>query len=261
MKNFILVLFIFTGILCHSKNEISLNFKPNDSIKILKKIIKNYENGVIQNEEVLIYSYENDVVSKIVTTTNNDVITEEVAIKYENGKLTEMLVVFPFAKIKRGKETLKQLKSVINVFYNYDDDLIQNSTSYENGKISHIDYFIYDTNKQVIKKEVKVDGILKYQTKYTFNKEGNLLKERGSDANGSYDEYDDKRNPFDLVFPEPYLKILHLSKNNYKSCNRDSNSYTYEYEYNASNYPIKIIKKSGRKTVSETIIEYSTNQS
>ncbi|QGK76712.1 hypothetical protein [Flavobacterium sp. SLB02] len=256
MKKITFLIFIVIGTICYSKYKIELNINPNDSLKIIKKVIKNYENGVLQNEEVVKYTYENDLVSKIVTTTDNNIITNETTIKYENGKLKEMYNIFPFAKIKKGNKIMTQMESIINVVYNYENDLIKNAIGYQNDKITHVDNFIYNADKQLVKKQTKTEGISNRETKYTYNKEGNLLKEKESESNEYY-KYDDKRNPFDLVFPQAYLKIYQISKNNIKSCNWNSNSYTYEYEYNSDNYPIKIIKKNGRKIENETIIEYS----
>lgn len=263
MKKFILLLFVFTGIVCHSKNGTLLNVTANDSIRIVKKVIKNYEKGVFQNEEVLIYSYENGLVSKIVTKTNDTIIIEDISIKYENGKLKEMLAIYPNAKYKKGDKTMTQLESIFNVVYSYDNDVIKNAIGYRNNKITQVNNFIYNTDKDVVKRQTLVDGILKSETKFKFNTEHNLLKEWGPDSTDHYNDYDDKKNPFDLVFPEAYLKIYHLSKNNVKSGSKNNYSekyvYEFEYEYNSNNYPTKIIEKSGRKIKSETIIEYATN--
>lgn len=259
MKKFILLLFAFTGIICHSKDGTSLNLSANDSIRIVKKIVKIYEKGVFQNEEVLTYTYENGLVSKIVTKTNDTIIIEDVSIKYENGKLKEILTVCPYAQYKKGDKTFTQLESIYNVTYNYENDLIKNATGYQFNKVTHFDNFIYNIDKDVVKKQTTVDGILKSETKYQFTKEHNLSKERGPNGNDNYTDYDNKKNPFNLVFPDAYLKIYHLSKNNLKSGTRNNNSYKYEYEYNSNNYPTKIIQKSGKKIKSETIIEYATN--
>ncbi|RED24494.1 hypothetical protein BD847_1222 [Flavobacterium cutihirudinis] len=259
MKNFILSLFVLTGIICHSKNKNLVNITINDSIRIVKKAIKNYENGIFQNEEVLTYTYENGLVSKIVTTTNENVITEDIAIKYENGKLKELLIIYPYAQYKKGDKTLTQLESIMNIVYNYENDLIKSATGYENNKIRQLDYYFYNTSKLVIRKKSKSNDGRSNNTEYTYDDEHNLLKRKESKTSDSYKNYDDKRNPFDLVFPEAYLKISAMSKNNFKSSNSDNNSYTYEYEYNSNNYPTKIIQKSGKKIKSETIIEYASN--
>jgi hypothetical protein len=97
---------------------------------------------------------------------------------YENGKLKGMLAVFPFAKIKKGNNTETQMESIINVIYNYEGDLIKSSTSYQNDKVTHIDNFIYNTDKQVVQKQTKTEGISIRETKYTYDKKGNLLKEK-----------------------------------------------------------------------------------
>lgn len=247
---------ILIGTICYSKSRIPFNIDPNDSLKIVKKIVKNYENGIFQNEEVIIYTYENDLVSKIICTINKNVITEKASIKYENGKLKEMQIIYPFAEIKKGNKTETQMESILSAIYNYENDLIKNVTGLQNDKITHVDYFIYNADKQLVQKQTKTEGISTRETKYIYNKEGNLLKEKGDKSNNYY-KYDNKKNPFDLVFPEAYLKIYQISKNNIKSCNWNNNSYTYDYEYNSDNYPIKIIKKNGRNIESETIIEYS----
>lgn len=257
MKKIILISLLIIGTVCYSTDKNFDSSKSNDSLKVLKKIVKNYVNGIQENAETVVYTYENGLVSEIVTTRNDSVITEDVEIKYEKEKLKQMRVTYPLLKIKKGDTTITQVESTITAIYNYNQDLISNLKSIQNNE-THNTYFFYNPNKQLIRKQVIKDAILNTETNYTYNKEGNLLKEReaNSEYTNFYKSYDNKNNPFNLIFPEAYLKIYKISKNNVISCNMDNKSYTYKYEYNSNNYPIKITQKINGKLQSITTIEY-----
>lgn len=264
MKKIIFLIFLFIVSICYSKNEVALKIEPNDSLKVIKKMTKNYEDGVFQNEELIVFTYEDNLISKISTTQNGNFL-EEVGVKYENGKLKQMNLLY--TTLRNSKNNLiNPPKENLNVIYNYNDDNLITSLSNESNGLKYIHSFTYNDAKQLIKEVESKDGIMLREKKYNYDKNGNISKEKNI-AMGEYDyykSYDDKNNPFSLIYPDAYLKIYKISKNNIKSYRMSNNSYTsthtYEYEYNSNNYPTKIIQKNGRKIESETIIEYSTIQ-
>lgn len=46
MKKIIFLIFFFIVNICYLKNEVVLKIELNDSLKVIKKMIKNYEDGV-----------------------------------------------------------------------------------------------------------------------------------------------------------------------------------------------------------------------
>lgn len=216
MKKIILISLLIIGTICYSKEKNIDISQSKDSLKVVKKIVKNYGNGIQENEETVVYTYENGLVSKIVTTRNDSMITENVEVKYENEKLKQMRVTYPLLKIKKGDTMITQTASTITALYKYDDDLITNLKSIQNDETHNV-YFSYNPKKQLIKKQITKDAILSTETNYTYNKQGNLLKEKeaSSEYANFYKSYDDKKNPFNLIFPEAYLKYIKFEKQCY----------------------------------------------
>lgn len=256
MKRITFFLFLFVGSICYSQDRIQLNNNLNDSLKVIKKTIKNYEDGLFQNEQIVLFTYENNLVSKIETTQNGDFI-EDVEVKYENGNLKQMNLFYTTLRHDK-KKIINPPTENVNAIYNYDDANLIITLSRECNGLKRIHYFTYNDAQQLITEKEIQDGITLIEKKYKYDKNGNLYNKKDFIAReyDYYKTYDDKKNPFSLIYPDAYLKVYKISKNNIISCNINGKSYTYEYEYNSSNYPVKIIEKNGRKIQSETIIEY-----
>lgn len=251
MKKIILITVLFSGIIVYSNSNITLSTK---AIKVLKKIVKEYSHGILEKEEILTYSYENNLVSKIVTTSKSGDTIEKVRIKYdENGKLKLMNVeMFP------TKHMIKAT-SITNVYY-YTEDLITSIVSNQDGNV-HYEIFYYNSFKQVEKEKFLRDGKMEGEISFKYFSNGNISKKdfswsHSSDSTDRYKSYDEKNNPSELIFPSAYLKIYFPAKNNVISSREDAIHYTYQYEYNSNNYPVKITEKrmGGKKTI--TTIEY-----
>lgn len=256
MKKITYLLFLFIGFFCYSNSKISLAITRNDSLKVIRKVVKNYEKGVFQNEELVVFSYENNLVSKI-TTTQNGRFLEDVEVKFESGKLTQMN--FIYITIRNSKnDIVNPPKESLNIIYDYDNNGLIKTVRKECNALIHVVYLTYNDAKQLIKEtETEGDNILS-EKKFKYDKNGNLYNAKNFTAReyNYYKAYDNKKNPFSLIYPDAYLQVYKISKNNIKSCNRNGKACTYEYEYNSSNYPTKIIEKIGREVQTETIIEY-----
>lgn len=226
-------------------------FNTNDTLKVVKKVSTNYTDGKPEPEEVLTFFYENDLISKIESISDGKII-ENVEIKYEDGKIKEM------------KDYIKPLKSlnelsVLRVF-KYDKDLITNVLTTE-GQRKVLYMYTYNDLKQIIKCQVLENGKLLSEETYLYDKKGNLsdskCKGQSKKDMTFYKSYDDKHNPFSLIYSEAYLKIISMSKNNIlHSYNNDGGVNEYQYEYNSKNYPTKITLKRNGHIENITRIQY-----
>lgn len=246
MKKIILIFVVAFGIVSFEKPQEN-NINP---LKVVKKISKNYSNGVLKSEEIITYNYDDSSVLKSIITTVNNLVTENVEVKYLDGKIYQMSLDLSATK--------NSTKYSLIVNYNYTGDLVTSSLNNENG-VTHTDVYIYNDLKQVIKMQSTRNGKLIGRTNYKYFKNGNLSRESyySSSDHTKYKDYDDKRNPFELIFTPAYLKIYIHSINNVTSRIVDGDFETYEYEYNSDNYPTKIIMRKGGKLNCITTIEYN----
>lgn len=246
LKKIILIAVIVFGIVSFEKPHEN-NANP---LKVLKKICKNYSNGVLKNEQIITYNYDDSLVLKSIITTVDNLVTENVEVKYLDGKIHEMSL--DMAPTKNSS------KYSIIVTYNYTGDLITSSLNNENG-VTRTDVYIYNTLRQVIEMQSTRNGELLGRTKYKYYENGNLSKAiyHSDSYQTKYKKYDDKRNPFELIFTPAYLKNYIRSINNIKSSVVDGKYETYEYEYNSYNYPTKIVERVDGKLNNITTIEYN----
>jgi hypothetical protein len=250
MKKIILIAILAFGINSYSKSKI---IDPIKGTKVIRKTEKKYSHGILKNEKIITYSYENDLVSKIVTTSEKGDTLVYDRMKYDNGKLKQMhSVYFP---------TKNNIKTVVTEVYNYTDDLITSVASSQN-EFSYLRFYYYNSFKQIEKvKNIKDDNV-ESEGNYEYFSNGNISKIKFSYVKSSnnysdrYRVYDDKNNSFELIFPSAYLKIHNLAKNNIISYRCGTIHYHCEYEYNANNYPIKITEKRSGGEKSIITIEY-----
>lgn len=251
MKKSILLLLLITGIVC-SANELKMkSLITKDSLKLVKKVSKYYVNGILDEEEITTFFYENNLISKI-ESKRDDKVTGNVVVRYENGKIKEMT------------EYTKPLKSVNEIsvlrVYNYDKDLIVNVME-SDGQRKVQKLYSYNDLKQIVKCQITEEGKLVAEETYLYDKKGNLserkYKRESSNHKTLYKSYNDKHNSFALLYSEAYLKIISNGKNNlvYSYDNKGGNE-KYDYEYNSENYPIKITMKRNNEIKSITTIEY-----
>lgn len=250
MKKTILITILILGIVSYSNNK---TIDPIKETKVIRKIAKNYSHGVLKSEEIITYSYENDQVSKIVSTSEKGDTLEKVRIKYDSGKLKQMHSEY-FA-------TKNRIKASITKVYNYTEDLITSIVCNQEGVI-HLEFYYYNSYNQIEKKVVFRDDRIESEGNYEYFPNGNLSKIKFSYVKSSnnysdrYSVYDDKNNPFELIFPSAYLKIYNLAKNNVISYRCGTIHYHCDYEYNKNNYPVKITEKRAGGEKSITTIEY-----
>jgi len=253
MKKFFLLMITVIGIVCYSnsKKEHELILKPNKEIKLVKKTVKEYSFEVLKSEQIVNYFYENDLVSKIETKSKNGDLVEVDTIKYENRKIKEMIMNFPVLK--------NQYPALIKKVFNYKGDLIISINTDDSGR-KVLEELTYNNLDQAVSAKLTEDDKIIAEKKYYYFENGNLSKQTySSDISKSvfrYKSYDNRNNSFGLIFSDAFIKINIISKNNALLISDDGKKVSYEYEYNADNYPVKIIEKGvdGKKSV--TTIEY-----
>ncbi|MET3029007.1 hypothetical protein ABXT06_20185 [Flavobacterium sp. UW10123] len=253
MKKKVFLLFVIASIAC-SANELKMEMDSSitkDSLKLVKKVAKYYTNGMLEGEEIITFFYENNLISKIESKID-DKFTGNVEVKYENGKIKEMI------------EYIKPLNSVNEIsilrVYNYDKDLIVNAIE-SNGQRKVQKVYSYNDLKQIVKCQITEAGKTVAEEIYLYDKKGNLSerKYKGASSNHKtfYKAYDDKYNSFALLYSEAYLKIISSGKNNLVySYNNEGENEKYDYEYNSENYPIKITMRKNNEIKTITTIQY-----
>lgn len=240
MKKLLLLIISIIFISCSSDDN-SGEVPPNKQDGI--KLVKTSRGGSVTTIE---YN-ENGYVSRFVEDHNNG---EEIIISnfnYSNGKLT----------------SIAYNKSITNFIY--EGDLIAysilNNPDYEIKNV-----YEYNSKNQVVKNTQYTNNNLCCYTTYTYYSNGNIKKATSfsDDRETSfYYTYDDEKSVAILgIYPDAYLKISEISKNNIltSSYNQDhSNPYTtYSYEYNEYDLPIKMTEdRYGDKYI--TIYEYEIN--
>jgi hypothetical protein len=252
MKKIIFLTILTVGIYTYSNSKVlnQAKFYPTKETKVIRKTVKEYSHGVLQNEEIITYSYENNLVSRIVTTLANGDTIENVRVKFENGKLKQMY--------SESLPTINEKKMATTKIFNYTDDLITSIESNENA-IKSLQLFYYNNLKQVEKEKIFRNENLDGEVNNEYSTSGNISKRAASSSRFNYinvyNSYDDKNNPFELIFPLAYLKIHVRAKNNVLSSRLGIANYTYKYEYNSNNYPVKITERVGTEK-KITTIEY-----
>lgn len=250
MKKIILAI-IITSIFSCSKDDV---VQKNESIEnkiFIDKIIEYYiSDGVEKEGLVTYYTYQNNYVSKTETKSSIDTYTynEVREFNYVNGKLFSNTVVLnDYSGKQEASET----------FY-YTSGLITSGTNNDFSGVFKNTYSYNEDKNLFIRKEFFDYGGLNTEYKYEYYSNGNLKNEYTTRISGVYErepdmfEYDEKENPFYKIYPIEYCKIRKISKNNLIK----SDFYTYEYEYNDKNYPIRRITKELDKIKKIEVFQY-----
>lgn len=140
--------------------------------------------------------------------------------------------------------------------YTYTDGLIVKSVNTE-GNANNVRMYTYDSSKNLTKEQYLRNSELYKEAVYTYSN-GNIATEKiayTDDPNNSITrtyQYDNKNNPFLNVFPEAYLKTLHVGKNNIVK-SRDSD---IEYQYNSNGFPTKAVETYDGEVFETRIYQY-----
>lgn len=180
--------------------------------------------------------------------TQNGELTEfgpESNISYQYGTNNFVSVLIASGGYTR-EFTYNSNNQIINELYSNNNGFISNTNyTYENGMISVETYDDGSSVEYIYQNNQIVQMIFNYPNNpenngsisLTYDTNGNVLNivnDSTSETIESY-QYDDKINPFSLLFPTSYNKVKRISNNNMtyrEDCQR-----VITYEYNALNLP------------------------
>ncbi len=162
-----------------------------------------------------------------------------------------------FSLLEINTDNVNSADEAINYIYDSNNTLIQYERNYGTN-IFYICDYVYD-GPLISKIKLNTNVIAEYnynsseqmvfmragsndcEFEYTYNNNGNVSIDKiDFCANQTYYmTYDDKKNPYELVYPEALYKIETMSINNTtRRYTSSSNNSWKEYEYNSKGYPI-----------------------
>ncbi|MBF4473084.1 hypothetical protein [Flavobacterium sp. HJJ] len=251
-KSNLLLIIIFVTFNYGYSQEINLDtIRITNQIKVSKKISKDYIKNVVDSEEIIQYNYQNKQLTSIITTSPAGDVIEKETVKYQDNKLNE--IHYEYFKYKDIEA------SAFTFSFEYTNDLITKLIETENG-IQTEEHYTYNKLNQLKEVRIVKDKKVLETRKCKYNKKGHLVKViyivNNYSYSDSYKSYDTKKNSYELIFPKPYLKLINSERNNVLEENIKGDNFTYDYEYNSDDYPVKIIEKKDNEIVNITTIEY-----
>jgi hypothetical protein len=243
MKKIILGFIAITIFGCSSDNDNSNTPIPETSLKLINKI----ETNLITNKtETINFTYEKGILVKSEEIESNG-STFKTEFVYENGKL----------KTQNYFENL--IPDGTNTF-TYTGNVVSSSLSSEDN-MYFLHKYTYNSSNQLINAKQFRDDKLEDNKDFEYNSQGNMSKIIYTSNNIiSTIEYDNKKNPYLLLFSEAILNSndeAGFSKNNItKEAGSSGGITTYEYTYNDKGYPTQVIEKYNGTSKSKTIFTY-----
>ena len=233
-----LFLFILSILGCTSDDTSTVS---ETDLKLVKETIVYANTTVTRN-----FIYENNLLSKI-TGNVIDSDQDDETFTYSSGKLMKIKLYL--------RQNFDDPARPVTLIMSYDGENIQSYTSTFNDSS--------EPSKTIT--NTYVNGRLDYQTldngnqgfRHEYYENGNLHKIKSGNSDiFIYNSYDNKKNPYYLVYTDPYLRMQIYSPNN--ALNVSGNSLeTYEYEYNSYDYPTKVIKRVNGTIFSTTTYVYN----
>lgn len=237
-----IILFFTSLILGCSSNDNSTNNETN--LKLVKEIITYPNSSTTRN-----YIYQNNVLSKITGNDDNSEADDQTFI-FSNSKLSKIKFYIRQNAEDPAKPTTlvmsykgEDIESYTSSFDDSSNPVTTYTNTYINGRL---DFQITNNGNKGFRHEYYTNGNL-YK-----------IKNNGSDL-FTYNSYDNKKNPYYLVYPAPYLRMQIYSPNNVLNIIGNNYTETYEYEYNNYDYPTKIIKRVNGTIQSTTTFKYNLN--
>lgn len=220
-------------------------YEYDDQNRLSKMIFNDLFYSIVTSE----FIYDGDSLAEIIVTTVDDfsdtITTDTRTLEYENGNIVTICKVIEEHYTDVG---VKQY-SFDRIGFIYDN----------NDFISQIDHYNsmgapLDEDSPTCDEVAEIVGI-DFDEKFVFGNDGNMNRYEAYSiwSGDTYYEYtyDDKNHPESGNSYEPLKKILGYSVVNnmtsLKQYNPDTDelegSSTFEYEYNADGYPVKMVKK------------------
>jgi len=230
------ILFLFTSILILSCSSDESNSNTDEVPSTNFKLKK-----ITSTQQSLEFFYNGNNLTSVVETENQNSIYKTELV-YENNKLV---------RLKRFINNVYQSND--DLFFQYTNENITTSSGYgDNILFSH--QYSYNSLGQMITDAQYDDGVYNSEETFTYFSDGNIESHSHSAFSGTYFyTYDNKSNPLYYSYPLSLSKISAISKNNEIS---KSTNFTYEYEYNSNNLPIKKIYKFNGNVSGTEFYEY-----
>ena len=228
MKNHYLLVFVFAILISCSSSDDDNGNTPPDTITLLKIELTNYNNGNT-TINTLTYSYNSDnKLTQVISENENGIFTTDYIYSGNNISLLEY---------SNGQSR----------DFNYENGIITSSTHYLSNSERTFQYE-YNSSQQMIKEEEYIGQDLLCTKTFQYGTNDNISYAELPCYNSNIEfEYDTKKNPNSLLFPENYLKIFLNGKNNVNEFTTEYSSggdttiftTTVTLEYNSDNYPTK----------------------
>lgn len=187
MKKIFLILLLISACTAQIDEEI-------ENSKLLLTKIESFSANSIEPFQTTFFEYDNN--SKLLLTKN------------QNGWVTNQYVYLN-DKIISIESPEMQTK------YNYKEELIVSSTELnKRTNVLVLTDYRYNSKNQLINSKSYVDTILRCESNYTYNDQGNVVTEMNSCLSSqtfSY-EYDNRNNPTSLLYNSGLLKLLRVDK-------------------------------------------------
>ncbi|HEX8576983.1 MAG TPA: hypothetical protein VF677_11880 [Flavobacterium sp.] len=208
------------------------------------KLIREVETDLITNtSEIFDFTYSNNILIKREETEGNNVDKTEYI--YENGKLIRNN--YFNNSILTGNST-----------YTYTGDIISSMLSFEDN-MYFLHNYTYNSDKKLISAQQFSNNILDSSKEFQYNPQGNMSRILSTNYNVTI-EYDNYKNPYSLIFSEPFMNSMDgagYSKNNVTRITESAGYITtYEYTYNDKGYPIQVIEKLNGVSKTRTTYTY-----
>ncbi|MFV9552585.1 hypothetical protein [Algibacter sp. PT7-4] len=227
MKKITILLSLLTLILSCSSNDDNgnENEQPTSEFKLVK--VEQFDNDNNLTETT---TYEYDQNFRLFKSTEIDSENSTRTYNYSGNKITSI-----------------NLSSGETINYTYNGDLITNRSNVEDG-ITFTDEYEYNSANQLISETSYENGNFQCEKTWTYNSQDNIATASHSCFTGTkHFEYDNKKNPNDLLFNSGILKTYEIGHNNITQISDENSNITQTrtYEYNSQGYPIVEITNIG----------------
>jgi hypothetical protein len=219
------------------------NSSTNETnLKLIKETITTTNTSTTKS-----YVYENNLLSKIMGGNSNSIEDDQTFV-FNNGKLIQIKLF--------TRQNIDDIIKPTTLTMLYDGDNISSVTStFDDNSGSATSYTNTYINNRL---DFQTDNNGNQGFRHEYYDTGNLHKIKNNNSDiFVYNSYDTKKNPYFLVYPDPYLRMQIYSPNNMLNVSGNNNIETYEYEYNSYDYPTKVIKRVNGIIQSTTIFTYN----
>ena len=203
---------------------------------------------ITEGEEITNLFYQNNVLVKTVSSNPSNNYSSVNELVYEKNKLKKRMY---YDLLSSGKK-----ENIETITYNYNGNLISDEINRTSDNTTSSSYKYNSDGRLINKSEFNAKGVLQATFEYSYYSNGNLQQEietSGTDIQATlYKAYDTRKNPFKQIYQNELAVIDLVTLNNLLSFAET----TFEYEYNKSDFPNKIVERENGVVISTKILEY-----